>query len=1191
MGLPRTVGTSEAGENRQSEPDDAAGLASIVAYLRAVVAASERLVSDADLKRGIDGALEALREHTGLDRTCLLRDAPGSRGVMLYGETRGPRLPGIRELFGDQVFRDEQFHDAMPALRMGEVHQSIHSHRPDDRADFKRVIGTRSELMLPVVVQGRFWGILGFGDDRSERTWGVGEIAALQGSASAIAAAVFRDSATTAQLQQAADLAMRDRLLAAVAHSLQALLGSEDGNFDDAVRATLGGLGEACGIHRVKVILQRPAPENGELTHFLDYEWWAPGLASQASLGLTRFPNSLITEWTNVLERGQALWYVIDDVPIQVRAAFENVGVRSVGTVPVFGAGRYLGLVAFDDCVDKRVWSSAEIDALTAAARTIGGAIHRHDMQHAMLAAATARQKAEEARLRAEQLRNLDMIEVNRLLEGVIAASRALLDDDDFDGALNRWLAFLATAVDADRATYGDFTQSPAEGSVTAVHFDWARPGMRTVVGDQVPASKDFTGWAERLSRGETIWAHRDELRDPASVRYWESTGCWTNLIVPVVVDRRTVGWLCFDFEMKREWKPALGSVLRTAADGAAAALKRRWAVQAMLAERDRRIELEHARADESARHATRAGEHAAVLAAVATTAEELLAATEPAAVLDALLARLGEAARARRAVLSRIEWTPDDTENHGLLELLAEWARPGAMRRLDQGPRKVPMERADAGWQQTFDRWATERRDVVVTEGQDEPYAGRQREIGAVWTVIYPIPVEGIVWGMLGFDFDTPSSEREEADLTALQTVASTIADALSRQLLEQRTLGAERERADALRLANNELIASMSRLVALQDLPAFMGQVLLALTRTCGARVGGLLAFDAVDGRLWMRLCVIDGEPTDIQTDPRLVLWRQPVPDVAVEEWRSNLAGQVLAYHPVPTKADGVTWPQNLQWHWEMGHRLRLHFPLNVGGQLVGIAGMLLNEGEELDAFQSQQAVVLAQQAAIAMQMERLARMVETSAVRTERERMAAEIHDNLAQSFTSIAMQSESLAGLLAGDPDKSRVLRLIERTAREGLAEARTSVLALLPADGWPGSLDQSLAALAERSSIRGGIECRFESNGIPCAMPGVVQESLLRIAQEATSNAMRHSGGMRVSIRLDYAQQRLRMAIEDDGHGLPSASGQRQTGGFGVSGMESRAATIGATLTLEPSSLGGLAVVVVAPCHGSLGRAP
>jgi two-component system, NarL family, sensor histidine kinase UhpB len=99
----------------------------------------------------------------------------------------------------------------------------------------------------------------------------------------------------------------------------------------------------------------------------------------------------------------------------------------------------------------------------------------------------------------------------------------------------------------------------------------------------------------------------------------------------------------------------------------------------------------------------------------------------------------------------------------------------------------------------------------------------------------------------------------------------------------------------------------------------------------------------------------------------------------------------------------------------------------------------------------------------------------------------------------------------------------------------------------------------------------------------------VQESLLRIAQEATSNAMRHSGGTQVVIRLDYARQRLRLSIEDDGRGLPSADGQRHNG-FGVAGMDNRARAIGGTLALQRSALGGAAVTVEAPCQGAASAA-
>lgn len=1735
-----------------SETDipDTAGVGAVLDYLRAVVAASECLVAEPDLQRGVASALEALRTLTRLDRVYVFRDVPGAGGVVLFGESHNPQFRDIRSLFGSRVFRDGAFAEVMAPLRAGKIYQSIHPQRIGENADVNDATDTRSDLMVPVLVDGTFWGLVGFDDCRFDRSWSAAEVQALQGAASAIAAAVQRAAAMAerqrdnqhhegllrasseacqhlaaepdlqAALQQALDAlrlhsgadrvflnryapaeratyfwlesrhhdlvpfvtgfgpgpwpddayahvtgpllqghvyrslaaersgesALRNEINGSLSDLVvpilvdgryQACLGFDDhhservwGDADVAVLQTVAAaIASAMQRHaatavrererlRYEALLRAVAAASqhlvaasdlysglhvamevlgGHAGHSRAYtfelssdqkictlvaEWEAPGIPKGSDvMGTTSFAVAKFTEvWTPLLA-GRHYQSVTPAKSGQNAELNEAIGNRSDVMVPVFVDGRCWGCIGFDNCHDERAYSSAEIDALAAAANAVAAAIGRH--------------QAVEARLASERLRADETLQVNRLLEGVVAASRALLDDDDFDAALQRWLAFLATAVEADRAMYGDYTQGSHVGSVAAVHFDWTRPGLQSTQDDNIPQSTDFVEWTERLARGETIWAHRDELRDPASVDYWESTSCWTNLIVPVVVERRTVGWLCFDFQTRREWKPALGAVLRTAADGAAAAIKRRWAVQAMLAERDRRTEAERLRADESARHAARTERHSALLAAVAASAEELLATRDPGQCLDAVLQRVGQLTNASRAFMVRADCPPEDTLSHGWNEVIHEWSAPGAVRRMDIAMSHLPMRRSDPTWADLFPRIASERRIVEQIEALGEPFRSEQQALGVVWWLVYPIMVDEKLWGLLGFDYATAFEDYEKADLDALQTVASTIADALTRQRLEeravaverrradenarladllgqvvrssralidagldgfepallrwlgsyarstdairsscydlalheesgmttvrvlcdwvregvggnldvsfdrpylidprgavdmvnkivgghavavhtdetmspmreflhgqgiatvvmapifldgvqwgclsfdyaqrseptpsdfavlqtaadtlaavlkrngavrlaleerdrrivlelqaseaerkradenarlasllanvvqssrllidaglddlepallrwlgmfgsetratratlydlavfqptgqpslrmlcewvrdgiegsipvsfehpfvidprgaedlferlmsgrpaifhtpeisgpvhdflvqqgnasvvavpvfidgrqwgclsfdhaqhhdpeaamvtvlqtaadtlaavlkrneaarlalqerdlrieleQRSLGAERARAHALRTANDELIASMSRLVALQDLPAFLGQLLLALTRTCRARTGSLLAFDGVVDLLWMRHCVIDGELVDVRTDPRLAVWQQPVPDVAVNEWRRNLAGQVVTYHAVPISDEGSSWPQGLQWHRDMGHRLCLHFPLNIGGQLVGIAGLLMNADEMLDEFQLQQAVVLAQQAAIAMQMERLARLVESSAVRTERERMAAEIHDNLAQSFTSIAMQSESLAGLLGADQDKARVLRLIERTAREGLAEARMSVLALLPADGWPGSLDQSLAALAERSSIQGGISCRFESKGIPCAMPGPVQESLLRIAQEATSNAMRHSGGTQVVIRLDYVQQRLRLTIEDDGHGLPSPDRQRRSGGFGVTGMESRAAAIGGKLSLGTSTLGGLAVTIDVPCNG------
>jgi len=380
-------------------------------------------------------------------------------------------------------------------------------------------------------------------------------------------------SLDTVQSQDGVELAvqLRDELLLAVAQALKVLLGA--GELQHNISQALRLLGEAAHMHRVKVILDQPFEADQAPFHALTYEWWAPGLASQTSLGVVSFPNAAMPEYLVPLQSGRSLWQLIDEVPDGLRAAFELVGMRSMGVVPIFAKDRYAGLVAFDDCVERRRWTSAEIEALTIAAHAIGAVIER--------------ERLETLRLTAERERVAESQALNHLLEGVVAASRALLEASDFHIGLQRWLAFLAQAVNADRAVYGSLEPPADPQAVASSTADWVREGMATTAGLTVPASADFLAWAARLQGGDIVWAQREDLTDPLSLQFWDEIGCQTNLIVPVVVETRSVGFLAFDWTSRQEWRPAHSSVLRTAADGLAAAIKRQEALQALMSERE----------------------------------------------------------------------------------------------------------------------------------------------------------------------------------------------------------------------------------------------------------------------------------------------------------------------------------------------------------------------------------------------------------------------------------------------------------------------------------------------------------------------------------------------------------------------------------------------------------------------------
>jgi signal transduction histidine kinase/putative methionine-R-sulfoxide reductase with GAF domain len=566
--------------------------------------------------------------------------------------------------------------------------------------------------------------------------------------------------------------------LHAVVQASACLLAAPD--LVSGMQAAIQALQTHTGLDRVYVFADVP----GQQGVVLLTEALAPNIPSICSVIGDRMLND--AEFPTVLPplRAGQVYQSVHPQRTGENADFNTaVATRSDLMLPVFVGGHFWGIVGFDDCHQDRAWDAAEVLALQGAAAAVSAAVQRSEAQ--------ARWQAEQERRTAESQA------LSHLLEGVVQASRALLDASDFEQGLQRWLAFLARAVDADAAMLGSFEAKPPAGTITGFSHYWARNGS-PFTGNPVPATSDFVSWAKALQRGEWIWADRDELQDPASVAFWVESDCFTNLLMPVVCDGRTVGWLGFDWRERQVRHHAHVAALRTAADGAAAALQRQNAVQALLAERDRRIASEQARADEAERLAERTQRHSRLLAAVAESAEDLLAAANLHESMGAVLARIGTVSRAERACLARLDWTPEDSALHGWQEIAHEWARPGVTRQMDGPLRRFPMRRDDPTWQALLWQIATERRLLARIADLDEPCRSEQQSLGVVWSLCYPVLLEGQVWGLMGLDFATPIEDYDEADLAALQIVASTIADAMHRQELECRALAAERKRAD---------------------------------------------------------------------------------------------------------------------------------------------------------------------------------------------------------------------------------------------------------------------------------------------------------------------------------------------------------------------------------------------------------
>ncbi|MFE3499213.1 sensor histidine kinase [Kitasatospora sp. NPDC059160] len=203
-------------------------------------------------------------------------------------------------------------------------------------------------------------------------------------------------------------------------------------------------------------------------------------------------------------------------------------------------------------------------------------------------------------------------------------------------------------------------------------------------------------------------------------------------------------------------------------------------------------------------------------------------------------------------------------------------------------------------------------------------------------------------------------------------------------------------------------------------------------------------------------------------------------------------------------------------------------------------------------------------------------------------ERERLAMEIHDTLAQGLSSQQMLLQAADRTWDADPATARThVRTAAEVAARNLAEARRFVHDLAPAelaDG--GTLDRALRALAERESAESGLPVRFHLDGTPVPLPAAVQSALLRIAQGALANVREHAGASTAAITLSFLGDQAVLDVADDGRGFdPTAGGYRVTGGtrgYGLPAMRARLRQLGGTLTVESAPGEGTVVSAAIP---------
>ncbi|MEH2203175.1 MAG: AAA family ATPase [Nostoc sp.] len=202
------------------------------------------------------------------------------------------------------------------------------------------------------------------------------------------------------------------------------------------------------------------------------------------------------------------------------------------------------------------------------------------------------------------------------------------------------------------------------------------------------------------------------------------------------------------------------------------------------------------------------------------------------------------------------------------------------------------------------------------------------------------------------------------------------------------------------------------------------------------------------------------------------------------------------------------------------------------------------------------------------------------EHASILEERNRMAREIHDTLAQSFTGILLQVGAATQVLADDREATQEhLEMIDELARIGLSEARRSVAALRPQMLSEGNLQSALHRLVTQMRASTDTILIYEIKGTTYSLPTEVENHLLRIGQEALTNAIKYADAAEIRMELVYDNAQCILRVKDDGRGFGVAT-IPSVGGFGLLGMSERAEHLGAQLSIQSQPGQGTEIVVI-----------
>jgi PAS domain S-box-containing protein len=375
--------------------------------------------------------------------------------------------------------------------------------------------------------------------------------------------------------------------------------------------------------------------------------------------------------------------------------------------------------------------------------------------------------------------------------------------------------------------------------------------------------------------------------------------------------------------------------------------------------------------------------------------------------------------------------------------------------------------------------------------------------------------------------------------------------------------------------------LAQSLDVLATAPDPEKFVGQMLSTIGRLLNARSVSLWLFDKSADSLVLRSMSEGGKLGAL--DPEHPFMKNP------SLWKQNAIIEELLFTAGPVVCDDVKTDPRINGEWgdyfeRKGTKRFLAVPILVGGQVRGFVGIRHVDRASYRPEEIELTQALAHQVMLALQLNEFAEQGRRAAVFEERNRMARDIHDTLAQGFTGVIVQLEAAEDAIScgsrreGDKHLHRAGEL----ARQSLSEARRSVHALRPQALQEHNFWDALKGTIKNTTAGTALHATFEAQGKLPELPQPWQENLLHIGQEALTNALKYAHARNFKTRLTYKAKELRLELRDDGDGFKVKD---RHDGVGLRGMRERVEQMGGELEITSSGGKGTKITVLLPCNG------